>query len=895
MIPLNSFGEEAFSWSTAYALVLSSRLAYKNHDEVVRVVKDVWGYDDCRFIEVDETQAFVASKNDSLILSFRGTDSLTDWLADLTLLPSQQPYGTVHLGFVNAYHSLHDQILNALGDFNAGAKRLWLTGHSLGGALAAIAVTELHDHASIAGCYTFGQPRTGKANFVDAIVQRLPNRFFRFVNNDDLVTRLPPGYKHVGTLLHFDFAGSIIRESSASESETISEPEPLSLEEFEQVRQDAKALEIAAESLPVEDEFSLQAADRSLEGLFSGVTDHRIDRYVGLVRRQIGGGVDTFLLSESSVVAESTAEATVSGAESIVAEPTVPILLRLKNAEESWSPPEGMTIYTKTGAFYTGRATSEQLEALRNDDSVSSVSASRQAGFIEATDAARFVKGDLVQVAPLNERGDAALVGIIDVGIDVLHEAFLVDSPAATGGVGKTRILAVWDQHDQNGPSPHSIDPILYSEDGFKLGTLYTESDINDMIAGLRSIPTSLRDPELHGTFVASIAAGREVGIAPSDFKGGMAPEAGICAVIPDMIAEDGSPDSIGYSISHIAAVKFLKLTAIAREKPIAINISLGMNAGAHDGQSALEAQFDALTTSGRDPGIILIKSAGNEHNRGGHAAVQASDGLLEKISWASSANNRRQDYFEVWYDDPDDLEFTLIDPAGNPIGPVNSGNLSAQATPNGNSCEMELTLNHHDNGDNLLAIIIRRSPNPIQSGEWVLEVFGRKVNSAFGKVDAWVERNNSRPVSFLQGVSNDMTLSIPGTADTVISIASCGASNPITLASSSSRGPTRLGGPKPDLTAPGDAVEGARANSADHRANRIDGGTSFAAPLVTGAVALVLSQQAKKILATPALRQVNTHQVRTALFRSAMHRRILHHPGLGHGVLDAVAFVKEF
>jgi hypothetical protein len=64
---------------------------------------------------------------------------------------------------------------------------------------------------------------------------------------------------------------------------------------------------------------------------------------------------------------------------------------------------------------------------------------------------------------------------------------------------------------------------------------------------------------------------------------------------------------------------------------------------------------------------------------------------------------------------------------------------------------------------------------------------------------------------------------------------------------------------------------------------------------LVTGAVALVLSQQAKKILATPALKQVNTHQVRTALFRSAMHRRILHHPGLGHGVLDAVAFVKEF
>jgi hypothetical protein len=56
-----------------------------------------------------------------------------------------------------------------------------------------------------------------------------------------------------------------------------------------------------------------------------------------------------------------------------------------------------------------------------------------------------------------------------------------------------------------------------------------------------------------------------------------------------------------------------------------------------------------------------------------------------------------------------------------------------------------------------------------------------------------------------------------------------------------------------------------------------------------------VLSQQAKKILATPALKQVNTHQVRTALFRSAMHRRILHHPGLGHGVLDAVAFVKEF
>src|SRR5262249_48083039 len=147
-------------------------------------------------------------------------------------------------------------------------------------------------------------------------------------------------------------------------------------------------------------------------------------------------------------------------------------------------------------------------------------------------------------------------------------------------------------------------------------GTLYTPADIQSFISGAGQTPPALRDPKQHGTHVASIAAGRATGLLAN----GMAPRARLVVVIPNMTTRPGSPPSIGYSLSHIDALFFLKLVAQGANKiltgaalPIVVNVSLGMNAGAHDGSSALEGAFDSITTGGSEPGFVIVKSAGNE------------------------------------------------------------------------------------------------------------------------------------------------------------------------------------------------------------------------------------------------------------------------------------------
>ena len=156
--------------------------------------------------------------------------------------------------------------------------------------------------------------------------------------------------------------------------------------------------------------------------------------------------------------------------------------------------------------------------------------------------------------------------------------------------------------------------------------------------------------------------------------------------------------------------------------------------------------------------------------------------------------------------------------------------------------------MHHTDNDDHLLVVRVIPVQNPIQVGTWTLEVLGVSMGSGRGNVDGWVERNDDRPVVFTVGNHDDMTLSIPGTADTVISVSASNTSNPASLTINSSFGPTRKNGPKPDVNAPGDQIAAARSNSVDHQEVITLSGTSMAAPHVTGAMVLALSSAPQKM-----------------------------------------------
>ncbi len=143
------------------------------------------------------TQGFVAEGDSFVVVAFRGTEifvpgkdslealrgAVVDTLADANARLVRAPapaQGQVHRGFLKAL----DEVFSRLGGLSAMGKPVWLTGHSLGGALAILAAARL---PGVQGVYTFGAPNVGDGNFGSN--PRV--RPFRFVHGSDWVTRFP--------------------------------------------------------------------------------------------------------------------------------------------------------------------------------------------------------------------------------------------------------------------------------------------------------------------------------------------------------------------------------------------------------------------------------------------------------------------------------------------------------------------------------------------------------------------------------------------------------------------------------------------------------------------------------------------------------------------------------
>ncbi|GLC47364.1 hypothetical protein PLESTB_000166500 [Pleodorina starrii] len=164
-----------------------------------------------------------------LVLAFRGTEKMRDWMTNFQLIPAKphellasRPKPTsgevqVHNGFLGAYRSVR-KAMNAIVQTVTGglaqppdrAWRLLVTGHSLGGALATLAAYDLAvqrweyeqqtkrpTDVSLV-MYNFGSPRVGNKAFMEDFNALLPNAW-RLTNKLDVVTSVPTLGIHVGT------------------------------------------------------------------------------------------------------------------------------------------------------------------------------------------------------------------------------------------------------------------------------------------------------------------------------------------------------------------------------------------------------------------------------------------------------------------------------------------------------------------------------------------------------------------------------------------------------------------------------------------------------------------------------------------------------------------------
>jgi hypothetical protein len=201
-------GEEKWSAQNALVLAEAAALAYDSgaQDKIKSVLR-------CESVEMltfpltllpkrfsfeegePGPQAFLAAGKEHIVIAFRGTeinlmDLLTDAWAQPAKLSNEVP-GRVHSGFVTAFLILWPELGPKLTAARAKfpEAKLWITGHSLFGALAVMCAAQLSlvDKLPVQGLITCGTPVTGDAVFHAALAKSLSDRHWRIVHALDMV------------------------------------------------------------------------------------------------------------------------------------------------------------------------------------------------------------------------------------------------------------------------------------------------------------------------------------------------------------------------------------------------------------------------------------------------------------------------------------------------------------------------------------------------------------------------------------------------------------------------------------------------------------------------------------------------------------------------------------
>jgi triacylglycerol lipase len=166
------------------------------------------------------SQGCVIVNKKFIIAAFRGTDEGGDWLDNVNARAMDGPFGQVHSGFQRGLLDIWPEMKSAIRAARNKSEAylpLWITGHSLGGALATLAAAELiQGDEPFYGLYTFGSPRAGDRDFARIFNSEAAKRTFRFQNNNDIVTRVPArvvGYSHVGSFVYITAKGTLTTDA----------------------------------------------------------------------------------------------------------------------------------------------------------------------------------------------------------------------------------------------------------------------------------------------------------------------------------------------------------------------------------------------------------------------------------------------------------------------------------------------------------------------------------------------------------------------------------------------------------------------------------------------------------------------------------------------------------
>jgi len=213
--PKNGYDLSSMSlMQRALLLAELSMIAYLQPEETEKAALRL-GFTETIFYNNDGSQAYSFSNEQDIIIAFRGTEpnEWNDIKADIDATKAlAETVGHVHRGFKKEVDDVWPVLEKMLLSHKQNlVKKLWFTGHSLGGAMASICAGRCllaHIDTQPEQVHTFGSPRVGTKRYIN----HAKVDYYRWVNNNDVVTRTPPawlGYRHAGKEMYLDAQGKL--------------------------------------------------------------------------------------------------------------------------------------------------------------------------------------------------------------------------------------------------------------------------------------------------------------------------------------------------------------------------------------------------------------------------------------------------------------------------------------------------------------------------------------------------------------------------------------------------------------------------------------------------------------------------------------------------------------
>jgi len=484
--------------------------------------------------------------------------------------------------------------------------------------------------------------------------------------------------------------------------------------------------------------------------------------------------------------------------------------------------------------------------------------------------------------------GKGVVVGVVDTGVDLGHGDL-------RNAAGKTRVAWLLDISR----SPQHLHEELEATYGCnqKPGcAVYAAADLDALssnaIAG--DEPT---DDAGHGTHVASLAAGNGLA-SPTPRYIGVAPEA--TYVVARVERGDGSI----YDADVLRAVQFVFDRAEALGMPAVVNLSLGSDFGAHDGSSALEVGLSSFVGP-TFPGRAIVVAAGNSAGLydglastypgpfGIHTEVHVPRASVSRVPLLTPARIGKtvngSAFVWIAFREGDEVSVAVETKGSTLLAPVGVGE--------GNERDFGDyrvgVLNGTDSATDDSGISPGKQNALVYiDGSWSEDEDFAIVLEGHGSAQLWLQSQGDLDPAVALGAlfpraEKEGTINVPASASGLIAVGATlnrttwtdVAGNDIdmpnlgalgdtpldTIAYFSAAGPNALGAIKPDIVAPGVYLAGAMARSADPRRtdnqlfasmgrcptddecfvvdekHAITSGTSMSAPIVSGAIALLL------------------------------------------------------